>query len=321
MRVGYTYDPIYTQHKMGDGHPECPERVEVIDAHLKAVGLDSALHAFKARPASRDELVLAHRPEYVDRVFAIAPQGDALVQLDADTAMNKASLPAALMAAGAAIEAVRRVIDGELTRAFCNVRPPGHHAESDRAMGFCLFNNVAIAARYACAVKGLSRVAIVDWDVHHGNGTEAILADDEHIFMVHSFQSPLYPYRGLDPSGHNTCNIPLPAYSDGVRIRERWISEALPALAEFDPQLILVSAGFDAHRDDPLAQLNWTEQDYAWLTQQLHQFSMRGAAQSRIVSLLEGGYDLRALALSAEAHVRALLDFNDPPSLAQESIN
>ncbi|NCV61889.1 MAG: histone deacetylase family protein, partial [Betaproteobacteria bacterium] len=135
MRVGYTYDPIYTQHKMGDGHPECPERVEVIDAHLKAVGLDSALHAFKARPASRDELVLAHRPDYVDRVFAIAPQGDALVQLDADTAMNKASLPAALMAAGAAIEAVRRVIDGELTRAFCNVRPPGHHAESDRAMG------------------------------------------------------------------------------------------------------------------------------------------------------------------------------------------
>ena len=307
MLVGYSYDPIYARHDMGVGHPECPERVQVIDAHLRSVGLFERLVSFKAEPASRDDVLRAHEANYVERVFALAPGPGETLQLDADTAMNEASLSAALSAAGAAIRAVDHVLDGSFSRAFCNVRPPGHHAESDRAMGFCIFNSIAIAARYACLVRGLQRVAIVDWDVHHGNGTEEILAGDARIFMVHSFQSPLYPYSGVEPLGDNTCNMPLPAFSDGTKLRERWTKEAIPELEAFNPELILISAGFDAHRDDPLAQLKWTEQDFAWLTRQLHELSLRTACQGKIVSLLEGGYNLKALALSVEAHVRGLM--------------
>ena len=307
MLVGYSYDPIYARHDMGASHPECPERVQVIDAHLRSVGLFERLVSFKAEPASRDDVLRAHEANYVERVFALSPGPGETVQRDGDTAMNEASLPAALCAAGAAISAVDHVLDGSFGRAFCNVRPPGHHAESDRAMGFCIFNSIAIAARYACLVRGLQRVAIVDWDVHHGNGTEEILAGDARVFMVHSFQSPLYPYSGVEPLGDNTCNMPLPAFSDGTKLRERWTKEAIPELEAFNPELILISAGFDAHRDDPLAQLKWTEQDFAWLTRQLHELSLRTACQGKIVSLLEGGYNLKALALSVEAHVRGLM--------------
>jgi len=307
MLVGYTYDPIYARHDMGEGHPECPERVLAIDAHLRSVGLFQQLACFDAKPASREDVLRAHEQNYVDRVFTLAPRAGQTQQLDADTAMNESTLPAALTAAGAAIAAVDHVLDGSFIRAFCNVRPPGHHAESNRAMGFCIFNSIAIAARYACSVRGLRRVAVVDWDVHHGNGTEEILAGDAHVFMVHSFQSPLYPYSGIEALGDNTCNVPLAPYSDGATLRQRWINEAIPALEAFDPELILISAGFDAHRDDPLAQLKWTEQDYAWATEQLHQLSLRSAAQGRIVSLLEGGYNLKALALSVEAHIRGLI--------------
>lgn len=307
MRVGYTYDPIYMRHDMGAGHPECPQRVQAIDARLQAVGLKEQLVLFSADPASRDDILRAHTQDYVERVYALAPGAGARVQLDADTAMNESSLPAALMAAGAAITAVRKVLQGEFERAFCNIRPPGHHAESNRAMGFCIFNSIAVAARYACEVHGIERVAVVDWDVHHGNGTEQILADDPCIFMVHSFQSPLYPYSGVEPLGNNSCNIALPPYSDGARFRQRWIAEGLPALQSFDPQLILISAGFDAHRDDPLAQLAWDEQDYAWATSELDRLSSNCSAKGRMVSLLEGGYDLRALGSSVEAHVRGLM--------------
>lgn len=307
MLVGYTYDPIYARHDMGEGHPECPERVQVIDTHLRSVGLFDQLVCFSAKPASREDVLRAHQQSYVDRVFALAPRAGHTQQLDADTAMNEASLPAALTAAGAAMAAVDHVLDGRFSRAFCNVRPPGHHAESDRAMGFCIFNSIAIAARYACSVRGLERVAVVDWDVHHGNGTEEILAGDERVFMVHSFQSPLYPYSGIEALGDNTCNMPLAPYSDGTSFRHRWTKEAIPALEAFDPEIILISAGFDAHRDDPLAQLKWTEEDYAWATEQLHQLSLRSAAQGKIISLLEGGYNLKALALSVEAHVRGLI--------------
>jgi acetoin utilization deacetylase AcuC-like enzyme len=307
MLVGYSYDPIYALHDMGKGHPECPERVQLIDAHLRSVGLLEQLTCFSAEPASREHVLLAHEKTYVDRVFALSPRAGERVQLDADTAMIDASLPAALRAAGAAITAVNHVIDGRLTRAFCNIRPPGHHAESNRAMGFCIFNSIAIAARYACMIRDLQRIAIVDWDVHHGNGTEEILAGDSRVFMAHSFQSPLYPYSGVEALGNNGCNMPLPPYSDGSKLRERWTQEAIPALEAFNPELILISAGFDAHRDDPLAQLNWIEEDFAWATEQLHQLSLRTAARGRIVSLLEGGYNLKALVLSVEAHLRGLL--------------
>lgn len=307
-RVGYFFDPLFAQHAMGRGHPESPERVLAVHRQLQASGLMADLDAVDAASATLDDIRRAHQPDYVSGVVDSAPehQGE-LVQLDGDTAMNAASLPAALRASGAAIEAVRRVCEGGMARAFCNLRPPGHHAESARAMGFCIFNHVAVAARYATAVLGLRRVAVVDWDVHHGNGTEQILAGDPAVFMLHSFQSPLYPYSGEPALADNCCNLALPAFSDGAVFRKRWRNEGLPALRAFDPQLILVSAGFDAHRDDPLAQLQWREDDYSWATRQLVDIARSGAAAGRIVSLLEGGYNLRALAHSVEAHVRALL--------------
>lgn len=306
--VGYCYDPLFAQHAMVPGHPECPERVMAIHQHLQHCGLMAHLAPLAAEPAAIHDILRAHEAAYVEKVLGRAPQREGeLVWLDADTAMNPASVPAALRASGAAIGAVRQVCEGHLKRAFCSVRPPGHHAESWRAMGFCIFNHVAVAARYAVAELGLKRVAVVDWDVHHGNGTEQILAGDSAVFMLHSFQSPLYPHCGEVPLGANGCNLPLPSRSDGSVFRKRWLDEGLPALRAFDPELILVSAGFDAHRDDPLAQLQWSEEDYAWATEQLVCASRDGAAQGRIVSLLEGGYNLRALARSVEAHLRAML--------------
>jgi acetoin utilization deacetylase AcuC-like enzyme len=280
-----------------------------IHQHLQRCGLMAHLMPLAAEPAAISNVLRAHEAAYVEKVLSSAPRHEGeLVRLDADTSMNAASVPAALMASGAAIGAVRQVCEGRLQRAFCSLRPPGHHAESWRAMGFCIFNHVAVAARYAVVELGLKRVAVVDWDVHHGNGTEQILAGDSAVFMLHSFQSPLYPYCGDLPRGANCCNLPLPIHSDGSVFRKRWLDEGLPALRAFDPELILVSAGFDAHRDDPLAQLEWNEEDYAWATQQLVSTSRDGAARGRIVSLLEGGYNLRALVRSVEAHLRAMLN-------------
>lgn len=308
-RVGYCFDPIFSEHAMGRSHPESPERVIAIDQHLHRCGLMGALEPFSARPAAVEDLLRAHEKPYLDEVFRRAPRkAGEMVRLDADTALNAASVPAALRACGAAIEALRSLSANRLERAFCNLRPPGHHAESGRAMGFCIFNNIAVAARYATSVLGFKRVAVVDWDVHHGNGTEQILADDPAVFMLHSFQSPLYPHCGEVPLAANCCNLPLPAYSDGAVFRQRWLRQGIPALRAFDPELILVSAGFDAHREDPLAQLQWEDEDFAWATSQLVEIARDCAAQGRIVSLLEGGYHLGALARSVEAHVRALLE-------------
>ncbi|HYF20419.1 MAG TPA: histone deacetylase family protein, partial [Ramlibacter sp.] len=227
--------------------------------------------------------------------------------VDPDTALNPHTWEAALHAAGAVLAATDAVVAGELANAFCAVRPPGHHACRDRAMGFCIFNNVAVAARYALDRHGLQRVAVVDFDVHHGNGTEDILAGDERVLMVGLFQHPFYPYTGDKPAAGNMVNVPVPAYTRGREIREIVEGEWIPRLEDFRPEMVFISAGFDAHREDDLGQLGLVEADYAWITERIKDVAKKHA-RGRIVSALEGGYNLDALGRSVEAHVRVLAD-------------
>ena len=237
----------------------------------------------------------------------IAAGGPTHAQIDPDTSMNEFTWTAALRAAGAAVAATDAVMAGELANAFCAVRPPGHHAEHDKAMGFCFFNNVAIAAKYALDRHGLKRVAIVDFDVHHGNGTEDIVGGDNRILMVGFFQHPMYPFSGTEHPAANILNLPVPAYTKGMDIREMIEHAWIPRLEQFKPEMIFISAGFDAHREDDLGQLGLVEQDYAWITSRIKDIAKRHA-KGRIVSCLEGGYNLKALARSVEAHIRVLAD-------------
>jgi acetoin utilization deacetylase AcuC-like enzyme len=298
---------------MGAGHPECPERLDAIDDWLLATGVADALDRREAPAAPLSALARAHTAHHLQALQAIdrrlAESGAGLVEIDPDTAANPHTWQAALHAAGATIAATDAVIAGTLENAFCAVRPPGHHACRDRAMGFCIFNNVAIAARHALEHHGLQRVAIVDFDVHHGNGTEDIVSNDPRILMVSFFQHPHYPYSGADGHADNILNVPVPAYTKGDAVRVLVQSLWLPRLHAFAPEMIFISAGFDAHRDDDLGQMGLVEADYAWITQQLKEVA-RTHAKGRIVSSLEGGYNLRALGLSVEAHLRVLADLS-----------
>ncbi|MEO7339187.1 MAG: histone deacetylase family protein [Caldimonas sp.] len=296
------------RHDMGRGHPECPQRLDAIDDYLLSHNLGDALDRREAPLAKLSDLALAHSSGYVDQLRDLLEQVVATGEpcaLDPDTIASPGSWNAAMRAAGAAVAATDSVIDGTAENAFCSVRPPGHHATRDAAMGFCFFNSVAIAARHALDVRGLERVAIVDFDVHHGNGTEDIIAGDERVLMVSIFQHPLYPYSGGVPKGTNMVNLPIPAYTRGPEIRELIEANWMPRLEEFKPQMIFISAGFDAHREDDLGQLGLVEADYAWMTQQVKDVADRHA-QGRIVSCLEGGYNLSALARSVAAHLRVL---------------
>ena len=303
--TAYITHPSCLQHEMGPDHPECPERLTAIGDQLIASGIDGHIARHEATPATREQLSRVHAPAYVEAIERAAP-ASGLRYLDPDTALNPHSVKAALHAAGAVVNAVDLVCGGEYQTAFCAVRPPGHHAESGRAMGFCVFNNVAVGAAHALAVHRLSRVAIVDFDVHHGNGTEEIFSDDPRVLMVSTFQYPLYPYSGVDNPAPNMVNIPLAAGAGSAQFRDAVVTRWLPALDEHQPELILISAGFDAHREDPLAGLEFTENDYAWVTRELITVARRHAA-GRIVSSLEGGYALSALGRSVAAHVRELL--------------
>ena len=306
MSVAYITHRAFALHEMGVHHPEQPARLGAINDRLIASGLDSVLRHHEARPAEREHLLRAHDAAYVDWIFESSP-GEGLVWLDGDTAMSPATLEAALYAAGSAVQAVDLVMSGSAAQAFCAVRPPGHHAERARAMGFCFFNNIAIGAAHALAAHGLRRVLIADFDVHHGNGTESIFGGDERILFCSTFQHPFYPYSGHDSQAPNLVNVPLPALADGAAFRDAVSTRWLPVIEAFEPQLIMISAGFDAHIEDDMADLNLSEADYAWVTRRLCEVAARHA-QGRIVSMLEGGYALNALGRSVAAHIEALLD-------------
>ncbi|HEX5961391.1 MAG TPA: histone deacetylase family protein [Rhodanobacteraceae bacterium] len=304
MRV-YTH-PACFGHEPGAGHPESPARLHAVLQALDDPRF-SGLERIEAPRASHGQLGSTHRPDYVDRIFASAPDTGA-TRLDPDTVMSPGSLEAALHAAGAACAATDAVLAGATTRAFCAVRPPGHHATREAAMGFCLFNNVALAATHALSAYRLDRVAIVDFDVHHGNGTQDIFRHDPRVLYASSHQMPLYPGTGA-VSEHgcgNVFNAPLPPGTQSAEFRATWEKQLLPELDLFRPQLLLVSAGFDADARDPLAQLQLVPADYAWITQRLVELADRHA-DGRIVSSLEGGYDLDALREGVAAHVAALL--------------
>ncbi len=314
VTTGYFSHADCRLHEMGAGHPECPERLDAIADHLLSTGLLDVLAQPEVPLASMSDLELAHSRMHVAAVQGLRDRieaeemagGPAHFYIDPDTAMNAYSWDAALRAAGAAVAATDAVIDGRLQNAFCAVRPPGHHAMHGKAMGFCLFNNIAVAAKHALERHGLKKVAVVDFDVHHGNGTEDIFSSDPRCLMVGIFQHPFYPYSGENSSATNMLNLPLPAYTRGAAVREIFEQILLPRLDAFAPEMIFISAGFDAHRDDDLGQMGLLEADYAWLTQAIGEVAQRHA-KGRIVSCLEGGYNLGALARSVHAHLQALI--------------
>lgn len=289
---------------MGELHPECPARLDAIGDQLLRSGLAGLLREYEAPGATREQLERVHPASYIDQIERLAP-AYGRVSLDPDTSMGPHSLEAARRAAGAVIDATDRVIAGEIENAFCAVRPPGHHAERNTSMGFCIFNNLACGVAHALDHHGLERVAVLDFDVHHGNGTEHIFADDPRVLVCSSFQHPFYPYTNLERVPGNVVAMPLHAGAGGRDFREAVTYLCLPRLERFAPQMIFVSGGFDAHRDDPLAELNLTESDYIWVTHQIMAVA-REHAQGRVVSTLEGGYDLDALGRSVVAHLRVL---------------
>jgi acetoin utilization deacetylase AcuC-like enzyme len=295
-------------HDPGPFHPECPDRLRAVLAALEAEEF-ATLTREEAPQATVEQLCRVHPRRYVDAILAVRPEPDEHVALDADTVMSWGSAEAALRAAGAAVAAVDAVMkDDGLRRAFCATRPPGHHAEQAQSMGFCLFSNPAVAARHAQAVHGVERVAVVDFDVHHGNGTQAAFETDPSLFYASSHQYPLYPGTGAaeETGVGNIVNAPLPPGANGTAFRTAWRERLLPALEAFAPGLLIISAGFDAHARDPLAQLRLREPDFEWITAELCAVANRHC-NGRVVSLLEGGYDLEALASSTAAHVRALM--------------
>ncbi len=302
----YTH-PACLGHEPGPGHPESPARLTAV---LEALDHDrfARLDRVEAPRAARRHLLRVHTPEHVARVLEAQPEPAGL-RLDEDTMMSPGSVEAALRAAGAVVAAVDAVMEGSCERAFCAVRPPGHHATASRAMGFCLFNSVAVGAAHALMHHRLKRVAIIDFDVHHGNGTQDIFERDPRVLYVSSHQAPLYPGTGAanECGAGNIVNAPLPPETTSQEFRQIWDGLLLPRLHDFRPQLVLVSAGFDAHRADPLAQLQLDTEDYAWISERLVHLA-RAHADGRLVSSLEGGYDLGALAAGACAHVQALMD-------------
>lgn len=306
MTTAYITHPTCELHDMGPDHPESPRRLHAIRERLTQTGLMAKLQQYEAPLVKREVLMLAHRIAYLDDIEARAPKSGR-VQLDPDTAMNPHSLEAAKRAAGAVVLAVDLVMSGKAHNAFCAVRPPGHHALSNRSMGFCIYNNVAVAAAYARAVHSVKRVAILDFDVHHGNGTEEIFAAEPNVMLCSTFQHPYYPYQGADTVSDHIINSPIAANSGGKEFRAAVMRDWLPNVRKFKPDLILFSAGFDAHQDDPLAYLKLTEDDYRWVTEEVVKLADE-ICNGRIVSALEGGYNLDALGRSVTEHVGVLLN-------------
>ncbi|MEQ1600394.1 MAG: histone deacetylase family protein [Methylophilaceae bacterium] len=304
MQTAYINHPLCLKHDMGSNHPESPLRLHAIEDQLIAAGIFDFLQQHQAPEATLAQLHRVHEADYVEIIAKNVPQ-QGLIYLDADTAMNPFSYQAALRAAGAAVLGVDLVMAGQVENAFCSVRPPGHHAGRAQPMGFCIFNNVAVGAAHALQHHGLQRVAIADFDVHHGNGTENIFHDNPRVMLCSTFQHPFYPGVGADSGNEHIINVPLAAGTGSKAFREAVSTYWLPALEKFQPELLLISAGFDAHREDEMAMLNLTEADYTWVTIELKKIAEK-YAKKRIVSVLEGGYALSALGRSVLAHIKVL---------------
>lgn len=302
--TAYITHPSCLLHQNFPGHPEDAARLAALEDHLHSARLYDYLTHLEAPPATRAQLLRVHTEAYIAAIQASAPTSGS-VMIDADTCMNPHSLDAALHAAGAVVLGVDQVCTGKAKVAFCAVRPPGHHAGRARSAGFCLFNNIAVGAAHAMAAYALDRVAIVDFDVHHGDGTEDIFADNPRVLFCSTFLHPFYPYCGADTVSDHIINVPLERGTSGARYRELFSARILPALEAFKPQLILISAGFDSHREDDMGGLGLVETDYVWVTERLQDIAKRYSGD-RIVSVLEGGYHLSALGRSAAAHIKAL---------------
>jgi acetoin utilization deacetylase AcuC-like enzyme len=305
MLSAYITHPDCALHDMGNHHPECPERLGAINDHLLIKGLLDYMIAYDAPLATLEQLGRAHASNYVSELIDASPK-EGLHAVDPDTNMNPHTINAALRAAGAAVQATDLVLAGKAATAFCCVRPPGHHAERSAAMGFCFFNNVTVGMRHALDVHNLQRVALVDFDVHHGNGSEDILRGDDRVLMCSIFEKDIYPFNGESAVGDNMVNVGLPSRSGSDAFRQAVTEQWLPALNAFKPQLIYVSAGFDAHREDDMGNLGLVEADYEWVTRQLMKVAGEHC-QGRVISCLEGGYVLSPLARSVAAHVKVLI--------------
>ena len=304
MHTAYITHQVCLKHDMGEDHPECPARMHAVEDQLIASGLLPFLERHDAPLVTREQLLRVHDPAYVEQIFLRAPT-DGMVHLDPDTAMNPDSLEAALRASGAAVMATDLVISGQVENAFCNIRPPGHHARRGNSGGFCIFNNVAVGVAHALEHHGLQRVAIADFDVHHGDGTEDIFRDESRVMLCSTFRHPFYPYCGADSGNEHIINVPLPGGTRSDEFRAAVFEKWLPALERFQPQMLFISAGFDAHREDDMGGFGLVDSDYGWVTDLLKEMANRHSG-CRIVSVLEGGYELHALGRSAMVHVKSL---------------
>jgi acetoin utilization deacetylase AcuC-like enzyme len=303
-KTAFISHPDTLLHIMDGSHPESPARISAIKSTVLASSLKDKLLFYDAPSASKEALMRVHSPAYIDYIFNIAPKAG-LVRLDTDTAMGPMSLSAALHASGAVIHATNLVMQNKVDNAFCCIRPPGHHAGRANSAGFCIFNHVAVGVAHALDKYKIKRVAIIDFDVHHGDGTEDIFKDNPNVMLCSTFQHPFYPHRGAESASDHMINVPLSAKSDGKIIRQVFETKFKPALETFKPDIVFVSAGFDAHANDPLADLTLTKEDYVWMTTFTKQI-VKSCYHKRIISSLEGGYHLPSLAESAFAHIETL---------------
>lgn len=305
MRTAYISHRKCHEHDTGEGHPENTRRLSAIEDQFVATGLFDVLRYYDAPEATEEQLLRVHTPGHLAMIEAMMPE-EGYALLDPDTVVSPQTLQAALRAAGAVVAAVDLVMGGEMDDAFCCVRPPGHHAESNRVMGFCLFNNIAVGAAHALDEHGLERVAVVDFDVHQGNGTEEMFSDDKRVLFCSTFQHPFFPYTGIRENAPNRVNVPLDATAKSAEFRDAVSDHWLPALEKFQPEMVFISAGFDAHRDDDMSHVSLTDDDFRWVSDHIVRIA-RQYAGGRMVSVLEGGYELNSLARCVATHVRVLM--------------